>query len=108
MDNKANLDIARQFIQNYISARQGLKELGILRSERTLQSDYAEWIVAHLLDLKLEINPVQKDYDARDVQGKTYQIKSRLVENISQNTSFDFASSDLNFDFFIGFSCHQL
>jgi hypothetical protein len=93
--------IADHLVACYVSSRAGLKELGLLRTDRTLQGDFAEWIAAQLLDLQLSSNPVQKNIDATDSAGRTYQIKSRVVGEMSQNTSFDFRSSELSFDFLV-------
>jgi hypothetical protein len=53
MDEKDYKDrlVARHLIRCYLDARAGLKELGILRTERLLQSDYSEWLVADRLGL---------------------------------------------------------
>ena len=96
-----DLELAECFIKSYIAAREGLTKLGILRSQRTLQVDYAEWLCAKLLGLKLEPNLVQKGYDAKDDLGNTYQIKSRIVKSLYKNTSFDFRDIDLKFDYLL-------
>jgi uncharacterized protein DUF6998 len=93
--------VAGHLIACYLSSRAGLKQLGILRTERTLQGDYAEWLVANFLNLKLSASTIEKHIDARDADGKTYQIKSRIVSNISESTSFDFRSNEFTFDFLI-------
>ena len=93
--------VAGHLIRCYLSARAGLKQLGVLRTERTLQGDFAEWLVAHLLDLQLSPSTVEKHVDAKDAAERTYQIKSRIVTSMSQNTSFDFRASELAFDFLI-------
>ncbi len=100
-------ELAQYFIKCYLAARQGLTKLGILRSERTLQSDYAEWLVAELLDLQLAPSTIQKAWDAKDAQGRTYQIKSRQVSNLSENTSFDLRRIEEPFDYLVCvfFSC---
>jgi len=95
------LAVAGHLIACYLSARAGLKQLGILRTERTLQGDFAEWLVAHLLDLKLSPSSVERHIDATDAAGRTYQIKSRIVTGMSESTSFDFRASELAFDFLI-------
>ncbi|HTX22205.1 MAG TPA: hypothetical protein VMD27_10170 [Candidatus Aquilonibacter sp.] len=95
------LAVAGHLIACYLASRAGLKELGILRTERTLQGDYAEWLVANLLNLKLSPSTIEKHIDAMDAEGKTYQIKSRIVSSMTQSTSFDFRSSELIFDFLI-------
>ncbi|GBD09490.1 hypothetical protein HRbin22_01745 [Candidatus Thermoflexus japonica] len=95
-------ELARSFIKCYLAAREGLTRLGILRSERTLQADYAEWLVAGLLGLELASSGTQRGWDAIDPQGKTYQIKSRIVGNLDKNTSFDITTIDRPFDYLIG------
>lgn len=92
-------ELAQHFIKCYLAARQGLTKLGILRSERILQSDYAEWLVAELLDLQLAPSTTQRAWDAKDAQGRTYQIQSRIMRNLSQNTSFDLAIIKEPFDY---------
>jgi hypothetical protein len=92
---------ANVFIQKILSSKQGLRRLGILRSNRYIQGDYAEWLIAELLNLKVAPNAVQEGYDAEDASGKTYQIKGRIVENLSSITSFDFKHINYEFDFLI-------
>jgi hypothetical protein len=92
----------QQLIANYIKSRDALKEAGILRTDRNLQGDYAEWFVAKKLNLTLSESSIQKGFDAVDADGKTYQIKSRMVYATDQNTSFDFQSLDHKFDYLIG------
>jgi hypothetical protein len=52
--------------------------------------------------LHLSENPVEAIFDAWDSKGRTYQIKSRVVSRIDQNTSFDFKNLDDEFDYFAG------
>jgi len=92
--------VARHLIACYLSSRAGLEQLGFLRSGRPLQGDYAEWIVAERLGLQLSRSTVEAHIDATDsASGKTYQIKSRIVATMQQNTSFDFRSDEFSFDF---------
>jgi hypothetical protein len=100
-DFTSKQDLARHFIQCYLAARNGLTALGILRSERHLQADYAEWLVAEQLHLQLAVSTVQSVYDALDAQGVMYQIKSRIVRHPTQSTSFDFAAIDKPFDYLV-------
>jgi len=104
LDSKVRekLDIAQYFIDIYVSSRKGLKQLGILRTERSLQADYAEWLAAQILGLKLEENPVNKGFDATDEDGNRYQIKSRIVSSLSERTSFDMKSGEQEFDYLVG------
>jgi hypothetical protein len=91
----------QQLIANYIKSRDALKDAGILRTDRNLQGDYAEWIVAKKLNLTLSESTIQKGFDAVDAKGKTYQVKSRMVYAADQQTSFDFQSLDHKFDYLI-------
>lgn len=94
-------DLAQYFILSYNASRQGLKKLGILRSERNVQGDYAEWLAAEILDLRLAANTVEKGFDATDREGRTYQIKARLVQSLDETTSFDFKSMPASFDYLV-------
>ena len=96
------LELAQYFIRCYSASRQGLARLGILRSERSLQGDYAEWLVAELLGLQLAPSGVQKGYDAIGSDGAKYQIKSRVVASLTATTSFDFRTLESDFDHLIG------
>jgi hypothetical protein len=100
-EDKETLQSARHLIRRYLDAREGLKKLGILRSERTLQGDYAEWLVARLLDLQLSESSVEKGFDAKDSQARTYQIKSRIVSDLSSRTSFDLGNPEFRFDYLV-------
>ena len=53
------------------------------------------------LNLTLSESTIQKGYDAVDSDGKTYQVKSRMVYATDQQTSFDFTSLDHKFDYLI-------
>lgn len=82
--------VAKKFINEISEARNSLKALGILRSGRLIQADYSEWLVSKILNIQLSENPVEKSFDAVDENGKKFQIKSRIVKNLDDNTSFDF------------------
>ena len=103
LDREASrhLAIARHFVKAYLASRSGLKELGILRSERSLQGDFAEWYVSKLLRLQLSRSPVEAGFDAEDGDGRRYQLKGRLVSSLSNNTSFDIEDITVPFDFLI-------
>ena len=96
------LRTAQHFISVHLQSREGLEQLGILRTKRLLQADYSEWLVSQWLDLKLLENPVAKGFDARDSQGRKYQIKGRVVKTLGDNTSFDFKTLRNKFDFLVG------
>ncbi len=96
-----NLSI-NNLIKNYLASRKALQDAGILRTDRNLQGDYAEWLVANKLSLKLSESTTQKGFDASDAEGKTYQIKSRMVYAKEQPASFDFKNFEHRFDYLIG------
>ena len=96
---------AQRLIRGYTAVREELKGLGVLRSERNLQGDYAEWLAAELLGLRLAASGVQKGYDATDSDGRHYQIKARIVPDLRQHSSFNFREFDparKSFDVFLG------
>ncbi len=94
--------LARDLIRYYLSARRGLTELGILHSERSLPSDYAEWLAVELLVLQLNTDPARKGVDATDRTGRAYQIKWRIVESLDQAAFFDFDDFTVTFDYLVG------
>ena len=96
------LAVAEHSVRAYVATRDGLRQLRILRSELSLQADYAEWLVARLLNLTLSKSGVEKDVDAVDENGKKYQIKGRIVRSISATTSFDFRRRETDaFDYLV-------
>ena len=101
-ETRTKLQTAEHFIAIHLQSRMGLEQLGILRTKRLLQADYSEWLVAEWLDLQLLDNPVAKGFDAKDSQGRKYQIKGRVVQALGDNTSFDFKTLRNKFDFLIG------
>lgn len=99
--DRNTLEESRHLIHQYLDARESLKELGILRSGRTLQGDFAEWLVARFLGLELSESAVEKGVDATGPEGETYQIKSRVVPALSARTSFDLSDPDFLFDYLV-------
>lgn len=83
-----------------IRARQRLVEAGVIRTESDVTGQVAEYLAAKIYNLKLVKNSVNAAFDALDSEGKRYQIKSRKVIKIGDNTSFDF-HSDKDFDYFV-------
>ncbi len=90
---------ARTLLKSYLTSRAGLKRLGVIRTARSIESDFAEWYVARRLGLRLNPNPVAKGYDALDAHGHRYQIKSRMFR---PHTSFHFKTLKREFDVLIG------
>jgi hypothetical protein len=100
-ETRKTFAVAGHLIKCCVASRAGLRALGILRTNRTLQGDYAEWLCAKALDLTLSPSAVECSGDARDTAGYTYQIKSRIVTTLAQSPSFGFASDELNFDWLL-------
>lgn len=105
-EDKSKLALAKHVIASYLASRNALKEMGILRSERQLQGDYSEWIVASFLNLKLCESAVEKGIDAIDEKtGETYQVKSRIIKRGNtdlRSTSFDIKNINDHFDYLVG------
>jgi hypothetical protein len=101
-DNETLIE-AERLIRRYVEAREALKDLGVISTERNLEGDYAEWVVSRMLDLDLSESAVEKGIDGRDPRGKTYQIKSRRVGELSSaRTSFDMRDpTRLRFDYLV-------
>jgi hypothetical protein len=100
-DNETLIE-AERLICRYVEAREALKDLGVISTERNLEGDYAEWVVSRMLDLDLSESAVQKGIDGRDPRGKTYQIKSRRVGELSSaRTSFDMRDPSFPFDYLV-------
>jgi hypothetical protein len=49
--DNARMHEAASLIGRYVEARNGLKEMGVVRTNKDIPADYAEWIAARLLDL---------------------------------------------------------
>ena len=55
-----------------------------------------------MLHLQLSESAVEKGIDAKDSQCRTYQIKSRIVSDLSSPTSFDLSDPGFRFDYLVG------
>lgn len=93
---------AYELITSYLEIKKELSELGVIRTNRLISADFAEWIISKYLDLELCSNPGEKDIDATDTEGRTYQIKSRIVYSLNDTTSFDMKADKLRFDYLVG------
>lgn len=65
-----------QLFEAYNKAMGDMLAAGLIRSTNNPLGDYAEYLIAKSLDLKL-VGKSAKGYDATDLRGKRYQIKSR-------------------------------
>ncbi len=80
-----------------------LKTRGVVRTLNNPVSDYAEWLVAKKMDLKLVSNS-NSGYDAKDVYGNRFQIKSRRLspKKNSRQLSVIRKLNSNEFDYLIG------
>jgi hypothetical protein len=99
--NEKRLSSISEYIKQYLGARKGLEELGVTRTKRNIEGDYAEWTVANKLNLKLAKNSIQQGYDALDQNGKKYQIKARENKNTTSFDIKDIHSEESKFDFLV-------
>lgn len=78
-----------KLFRQYADAIDGLKEIGVQKTDRAAQADFSEWVACRLLDLQPAPTAVQESYDATDRAGVKYQIKARQVSSLTEPTSFD-------------------
>ncbi|OGN25938.1 MAG: hypothetical protein A3B17_01355 [Candidatus Yanofskybacteria bacterium RIFCSPLOWO2_01_FULL_45_72] len=88
-------------IKEYLTAVNQLEKLGVVRTQGEIVGDYGEWLAAKKFKLNLAKSLVNKDYDATDLQGRTYQIKTRVIKSKNSATSFDFRNDLGEFDYLI-------
>lgn len=77
MKNLTDLTVS-ELLTLHSAATEELRSRGVVRSQNNPTGDYAEWLVSQHLGLKLETNS-EKGFDARDSDGKRYQIKGRRI-----------------------------
>ena len=65
-----------------------LQEMGVVRSEDKIISDYAEWFCSFKLGIEL-CNESKLGYDALSKFGERIQIKSRIGSDIDFKIAFD-------------------
>lgn len=86
-----NLDFLSvdDIMELYANVLNELNKRNIIRTFNSPVGDYAEWIIADKLNLKLESNS-QKGFDAVDIQkGTRYQIKSRWERDNTKKRIFN-------------------
>ena len=92
-----------ELLQLHASIIDELIQREVVRTKNNPIGDYAEWLVAKALDLKLARNS-SAGYDGEDVNEIKYQIKSRRITsgNKSRQLSAIRNLSGKEFDFLIG------
>ncbi len=91
-----------QLIRQYVRLRRELKARGVLRADRSLAAELAEYLAARDFGVSLVRNLVNAGFDGmRD--GKHVQVKARIVPGVDAPTSWDFREAPADFDEFLGF-----
>ncbi len=70
----------QQLLEEYSLIMEELKERKIIRTSNNPVGDFAEYLVAKKMDLKLAVSS-NAGYDAKDDEGVRYQIKCRRITN---------------------------
>lgn len=68
----------QQLLETYALVMEELKEREIIRTSNNPVGDFAEYLVAQKMNLKLAVSSTA-GYDAEDDKGVRYQIKSRRI-----------------------------
>ena len=74
----------QELLQYHVDILAELKKRNIVRTANSPLGDYAEWLVAQKLSLTLSKNSTT-GYDASDLNGIHYQIKSRRVHSANRS-----------------------
>lgn len=101
MKNLTDLTVS-ELLKSHGAVLDELKRRGVVRSKNNPTGDYAEWLAASRLGLKLETNSA-KGFDATDPQGLRYQIKGRRVTPDNPSTQLGVIRSlgEKDFDFLL-------
>ena len=73
---KEKFQIAQYFLKNHFNSRDGLKEIGVVRTNKLAHAEYAEWLVAKLLNGTLPKSSVNKGFDVEVLKNKKKIKKS--------------------------------
>ena len=85
---KSGLEEVRKLILQMAVLKNRLQEMGVVRSEDKIISDYAEWFCSFKLGIEL-CNESKLGYDALSKFGERIQIKSRIGSDIDFKIAFD-------------------
>jgi len=93
----------KDLLRAYVVSREALRQRGVIRSNKSFLSDYAEWLAAKALNLTLAEGGSNKGYDATDRQGRRYQVKARQMTAVYQQPDLrGFGDMDADhFDFLV-------
>lgn len=87
-----------KLLKDYANILDELKNRQIIRTYNNPVADYAEWLVASKLGMKLERNS-KSGYDAIDNEGIKYQIKSRRISDGNRSYQLGVIRNLLNNEF---------
>jgi len=96
-----------RLIANYVKSRDDLNKADVLRTVRNSQREYAEWLFAKKSNLTFAESKIKKRFDAIDTQGKTHQVRSRIVCTKEKINSFEFKTFDHKFKYLISISFNK-
>lgn len=85
---KSGFEEVRKLILQIAKLKNQLQELGVVKSEGKIASDYAEWFCSFKFGLELCYKN-KSGYDAPSKFGKKIRIKSRIGSDIDFKINFD-------------------
>jgi hypothetical protein len=88
-ENDMEIDEASELIQKMAGLKNQLKQAGVIRSEKKITSDYAEWFCTKKFNLSLSESQGEVGYDAVSEKGEKIQIKSRTGKINDYRLTFD-------------------
>ena len=97
-EDKKNFDKAQKSLRIINKERKNLNQnLDVIRSNKLISPDYCEWLVATIINAKRADKTNEKGYDLIDEKtDKKYEVKSRQVNHINQQTIFHLKKESMN------------
>ena len=77
----------KKLLNKYTHIIEKLKKAKVVRTGKVV-ADYGEYIVSKRLNLKLASSSVNKGYDAVDIKGNKYEVKTRKATAWNKPTIF--------------------
>ena len=89
-EDQKNFDKAQKSLRIINKERNKLnKKLDVIRSNKLISPDYCEWLVGAIINADRPKNTNEEGYDLIDEKKeKKYEVKSRQVNHINQQTIF--------------------
>ena len=97
-DDQEIFDKAQKSLRIINKERNNLNEkLDVIRSNKLISPDYCEWLVTTIINAKRADKTNEKGYDLIDEKTKKkYEVKSRQVNHINQQTIFHLKKESMN------------